>query len=99
MDSLLIVALASLGVLLHFYFQERHKRRIAYIVHINERTEEAESLDFAVTLFDDEPVSSWELKLNKAFDLCEKRRSYNNARMLAEYKKIEDEAALAKKKK
>ena len=82
---------------LHLYFQERHKKRVAYVVHVQERTEEAETLDFAVTLFEDETLGKWSEKLERAYSIAEARRGYNNSRMIAEYKRVQDEAAASKK--
>jgi hypothetical protein len=78
------------------FLQERNKKKVAYTVHVQERTEEAETLDFAVHLFDDETEGKWLEKLNKAFKLAEDRRGFNNQRMQLEYAKMQKEAAEAK---
>ena len=83
--------------ILHLYFQERHKRKVAYVMHIQERTEEAETLDFAVTLFEDESMGKWSEKLERAYSIAEARRSFNNQRMMAEYKKGQEDAKKADK--
>ena len=77
------------------WLQERNKRKIAYVMHIQERTEEAETLDFAVNLFADESESEWKTKMNKAFLLAETRRSFNNERMMQEYAKAQKAQAEA----
>jgi hypothetical protein len=82
---------------LHLYFQERHKKKIAYVVHVQERTEEAETLDFAVSLFEDETLGKWAEKLERAYSIAEARRGYNNKRMLDEYNRVQAEAKESKK--
>ncbi len=90
---LFLVVLVAIAVT-HFYLQQKDKRRHAFTVHIQGRTEEAETLDFAVTLFEDETQGQWEAKMEKAFHLSEKRRSFNNQRILdimeAEKQKLKD---------
>lgn len=82
--------------LIHTYLAEKIKRKVAYTVHIQERTEEAETLDFAVHLFDDESLQDWSFKLERAYSIAESRRSYQNERML---KLIEDAKKKAAKEK
>lgn len=78
--SLALVILACFIV--HTVLQERVKRKVSYTVHVQERTEEAETLDFAVHLFEDETAGKWQEKLNVAFDVAEGRRKFNNERIL-----------------
>lgn len=66
----------------YMYFQERYKKRVSYVVHIQERTEEAETIDFAVTLFEDETQGTWDEKMAKAFGMAEARRGFNNQRLI-----------------
>lgn len=82
--------------LIHTVLQERVRRKVSYTVHVQERTEEAETIDFAVHLFEDETHGKWMEKLNKAFKMAEDRRAFNNHRMMEEYKKMQEEAAQAK---
>lgn len=82
---------------LHLFFQERHKRKLSYAVHIQERTEEAETIDFAVSLFEDETMGKWAEKLERAYSIAEARRAFNNNRMMMEHKRIIEEAEKAKK--
>lgn len=95
MDLLVLVIFGCF--VLHLYFQERHKRKVAYVMHIQERTEEAETLDFAVTLFEDEPMIKWQEKLERAYSIAEARRRFQNDRMMAEYRRVQEEAEKAKK--
>lgn len=82
--------------LLHTFLQERHKKKVSYVVHVTERTEEAETLDFAVHLFDDEPFVKWQEKLERAYSIAEARRGYNNHRMIEANKRIYEESQQAK---
>jgi len=82
--------------LIHTYLAEKIKRKVSYTVHIQERTEEAETLDFAVHLFDDESMQDWAFKLERAYSIAEARRGYQNDRML---KLIEDAKKKAAKEK
>ena len=61
-------------------------------MHIQERTEEAETLDFAVSLFEDESEEQWFKKIGKAFKMAEDRRAFNNQRMIEIQNKIREEA-------
>jgi hypothetical protein len=76
----------------YFYFQERNKKKVAYVLHIQERTEEAETLDFAVTLYQDETPGIWREKMEYAFKASEERRKFNNDRLLEAYKIRQEEA-------
>jgi uncharacterized membrane protein len=82
--------------LLHLYVTERVKRKVAYTINISERTEEAETINFAVHLFDDEPFLKWQEKLERAYSIAEARRAYNNKRMMDEYQRVQAEAKKAK---
>lgn len=83
--------------LLHTWLHERVKRRVSYSINIQERTEEAETLSFSVNLFEDESMGSWSEKLERAYSIAEARRAFNNNRMMAEYDRIQKQAADAKK--
>lgn len=72
---------AVLAVGIHFYLQERNKRKVATVLHIQGRTEEAETFDFAVTLFEDESVGKWEERIQLFCSIQERRRAFNNERM------------------
>ncbi len=61
-------------------------------MHISERTEEAETLDFAVHLFEDETLGKWAEKLERAYSIAEARRGHNNARMIQEHQRVMAEA-------
>lgn len=76
------IALVAAIAAVHFYLQEKNKRRLAYTAHIQGQTEQAESMTFAVTLFEDETEAEWQKKLDKALYLTEKRRSFQNERLL-----------------
>lgn len=94
-----VLALAIVVCFLtHLYFQERTKRKVAYVMHIQERTEEAETLDFAVSLFEDETVQDWGFKLERAYSIAEARRGYNNKRMMEEYQRQKKQAEEEKAK-
>ncbi len=69
----------------HTYLAEKVKRKVAYTMHIQERTEEAETLDFAVHLFEDETPHEWSFKLERAYSIAEARRGFNNKRMQDAY--------------
>lgn len=78
------------------YFQERYKKKVAYSMHIQERTEEAETLDFGVVLYDDESFDQWALKLDRAYSIAEARRAFNNQRMIQANKQVMEEAQKAR---
>lgn len=83
----------------YFYLQERTKKKVAYIVHVQGQTEQAETLDFAVHLFEDESDDKWQEKLYKAFEIQEKRRAFNNDRLMRDnQKRFEEIEALRKDK-
>lgn len=92
----LLVALIATA---HFYFQERNKRKVAFTVHVQGRTEEAETLDFGITLFSDEDENSWLEKMNQALTMTEKRRAYNNDRMMKLMKDAEEKRKEAQRTK
>lgn len=80
-------ALLALVAIAHFWLQERNKRKISYTLHVQGHTEQAEVLDFSVVLYTDETEAQWEEKVNKCFAIQEKRRGFNNERMLNELAK------------
>lgn len=84
--------------IIHTYLAEKVKRKVAYIMHIQERTEEAETLDFAVHLFEDESMQDWSFKLERAYSIAEARRSFNNKRMQDEYLRMKKQAEDEKSK-
>lgn len=99
----MLEAVVALGLFAHFFFQEKHRKsqeakqkKLAYAIHIQERTEEAETLDFAVNLFDDETMEEWAFKLERAYSIAEARRAYNNKRVTEEYNRMLKEAEEAK---
>lgn len=92
--ALAIAILICFGI--HTYLQERHKKKVAYVVHVTERTEEAETLDFAVHLFDGETPGQWAFKLEQAYSIAEARRGFNNQRMIEANKRIYEEAQQAR---
>lgn len=84
MDPIILTFIGIAAV--YFVLNERHRsklgmRKLSYAVHIQARTEEAEHMDFAVQLFEDETIEVWEEKLKVACDLTEKRRKFNNERI------------------
>lgn len=74
-------------------------RKLSYSVHVQARTEEAETMDFAVNLYGDESGEDWKKKLETAFEMSEARRGFNNMRMQEEYARIQKEAQEAAKAK
>ncbi len=58
-------------------------RVVSANVHIQAKTEDAEHVDFGVTLYEDESEEEVADKLEKFFLLAEGRRKYNNDRMQA----------------
>lgn len=70
--------------------------RVAAIVHIQGKTEEAEHIDIGINFLEKETPEEWYAKLTKFADLIEKRRAYNNERVQGEFQKAR-EAALALK--
>lgn len=57
------------------------------------RTEEGETVQLTVTLFDDETPGVWDQKLNTAYELREKRLKFQNERMLALHAEHRDSIA------
>jgi len=72
------------------FFANKDKRKLAFTVHVQERTEEAENLDFGVQFFADETEDKWREKLEVAFRMAEERRSFNNKRMMEMFAKAEE---------
>lgn len=68
--------------IVHTYLVQKDKRKLAFVANITEQTEEAESINFAVHLFDDESEEKWLEKMGKAFKMAEDRRGFNNKRMM-----------------
>ena len=75
--------------LAYIYFTQKDKRKLGFTVHVTERTEEAETLDFATHLYEDESFEKWREKLNVAYKFAEDRRKFNNDRMMALYAEAE----------
>ncbi len=88
--TLLVIAL------LHFWLGNKDKRRLSYTLHIQGRTEESETMDFGVQLFEDETLLQWREKIYRAFSIQEERRAYQNQRMQELYAKAKAEAEKAK---
>lgn len=88
----MLAVVLGICFLIHTYLAERVKKKVAYVMHISERTEEAETLDFAVNLFEDESMGKWAEKLERAYSIAEARRGFNNQRMMADHKRVMDEA-------
>ncbi len=84
----LIVATLGAAHLYLAHFKDR--RKVDSIVHIQERTEEAETLDFSVTLFQDETPEAQRLKLEKYFLIAEERRNRNNNIAQALFQEMQD---------
>jgi hypothetical protein len=92
--SLLVIAAC------YFFLLEKARasaKRVAYTMHINERTEEAETLDFSVNLFEDETMGKWHEKIHRAFSIAEARRAENFQRMQQEYLLAKQKSEDAKK--
>ncbi len=109
MEGLILAILAI--AFCYFFLQERTRKdliarqnlipKVAYQVHIQERTEEAETLDFAVNLYEGEPSIKWKERLEIAYSIAQARRQQMNDLMIqqmAELKKQAAEEAEAKKK-
>jgi hypothetical protein len=79
-----VLALLGVGFL---YLNFKDRKRIDATVHINEQTEEAERLDFAIALFSGESAEEWERKMEKFYSLAERRRAHNNKRLMDEHQK------------
>lgn len=75
---------------LHLYLTHKDKRKVDAIVHIQERTEEAETLDFAVTLFQDESRQDQLMKLDRFFTIAENRRQRNNEIVQAKFREMQE---------
>lgn len=74
------------------FIEQSQKKKVAYTVHIQGRTEQDEHMDFAVVLFEDDKAN-WARKLQGAFELREERLKFQNERVL----KIVQEAEQQKK--
>lgn len=94
---MLAVALVACFVI-YIYFTQRDKRKLAFVANITEQTEEAETINFAVHLFDDETEDKWLEKMGKAFKMAEDRRSFNNQRMMEMIEKAQKETVTPLKK-
>ncbi len=57
-------------------------RKVAYTVHIQGRTEQDETMDFAVTLLQDETPEERQAKIDGAFEMREARLKFQNDRVL-----------------
>lgn len=66
-------------------------REVAFLVHVQGRTESNEHMDFAVSLYADESVGAWKEKLGQAFELREWRLKFQNERMLDLERQIAEE--------
>jgi len=60
-------------------------RKVAAVCTIACQTEEAESLNFNLNIYEDESVEQVESKLKKFWDISESRRKFNWERMNAKY--------------
>lgn len=94
---MLAVALVACFII-YTYLTQKDKRKLAFVANITEQTEEAESINFAVHLFDDESEDRWLEKMGKAFKMAEDRRSFNNKRMMEMIEKAQKEAVTPLKK-
>lgn len=90
-------ALIALVYAFSKYKEQNEKRKVHSVVHVQARTEEAETLDFAITLFADESPGSRQDKINEAFELCEVRRKFNNDRLQQMFKEQQELAEALKK--
>jgi len=94
---MLSVALVACFVI-YIYFTQKDKRKLAFVANITEQTEEAETINFAVHLFDDETEDKWLEKMGKAFKMAEDRRSFNNKRMMEMLEKAQKQTVTPLKK-
>lgn len=70
-------------------------KKVAYSVHVQGQTAEAETIDFCVNLYSDESEEKWTEHLGTALKLQEQRRIQNNAQTQArieESKRLFEEA-------
>lgn len=78
----LVLLILSIFLLRHLSKPQPPKARLAHsVVHVQQRTEEAETLDFAITLFLDESPEQRETRILEVCEIAERRRKYNNDRM------------------
>lgn len=78
-------ALAVLGFA-HFAFkfrEARERKKVYAVLHIQAKTEEAENMDFALNLLEDDTPGTRQQKIDAIFEITERRRKYNNDRMEA----------------
>jgi neutral trehalase len=73
------------------------RRRVHSILHVQCKTEDAETMDFAITLFQDESAESKQIRIQEVFEVCEARRKFNNDRMQQFFKEQQDQMAALKK--
>ena len=92
----LAFVIAVLGAL-HFLVGPKRYRKADATVHIQAKTEDAETVDFAVVLFADETVEQQEAKMRKYFDMTESRRKFNNDRLQEIYCQAQQELEASKK--
>lgn len=90
----MLAAALVLCFIVYTYLAQRDKRKLAFVANITEQTEEAESINFAVHLFDDEPEEKWLEKMGKAFKMAEDRRGFNNKRMMEMIEQAQKENVL-----
>jgi len=76
----LSITIALLGIC-HFYFTERHKRKLFATATLVSQTEEAESIHFSTQLFMDETPGQYDERINLLIEIAEKRRNFNNDRL------------------
>lgn len=84
----LVIGIVGIGYL---YLNFKDRRAVDATVHIQERTEEAETLDFAIMFFRDETELQRKQKLLRYTEVAEWRRGENNRRLMEETLKRQQE--------
>jgi len=82
---LIIAGLAVAAYIANVVLSQRGRRIIDAHLHIQGSTEQAETFDFAITLFKDESEGTRQEKIAKYCEVIEARRKFNNDRQTAEY--------------
>ncbi len=97
---LVLAAAIVLAAIIHSVSKSRYhvKPRLAFAqAAVVGKTEDSETVQLTTTLFEDETVEEWDEKMDKLYDLREKRLKHQNERMIeiqAEAKRVWEEEKL-----
>lgn len=80
------------AALVYAFVHTKDKRKLKAICSLHSQTEEAESLNFQVNLYEDDNDEAVAKKINSLFEIAEARRSFNNERLREHMKKAQEEA-------